>query len=267
MDPILDEFRADLNRIKKLVALLDLVKQYSSCDFSGMEDSLSDPLFQMSIKLHDSAKESKTGIVILPGTLLLYLGGRFENYVRTIFEELCILIASTCRNYDDLPKAMKENLLRFSAEVIANPRRYGHGDKGVASFIHNLHQNVNIKSLESLNVQCLSVTYENMRSDTLNELFERIGAKNIWETISQQAKIKVFFKTSDSNQAKSEARKTLNDIVDLRNKIAHPSGEISWPDHSIVLYYIDFLEELAAAIKDVAPIYSIQLTEKIKQSV
>lgn len=267
MEPILSEFISDLERIKKLVFLLDAIKQHSSFDIKNFESVELNTFYTMSIDLHSKAKDSNTGIVILPGTLLLYLGGRFENYVRTVFEELCMMIAANCESYDDLPKAMKENLLKFSAEVIANPRRYGHGKNGVESFIQNLHQSIINKSLEALNVQCLSITYENMRPDTLSELFERIGAKNIWESIAQQAKMKLFLRISDSSQAKTEARKILNDFVELRNKIAHPSGEFSWPDHSKVLFYIDFLEQLAVSIKEVAPIFSIQLTEKIKESV
>lgn len=265
MDPILAEFKNDLDRIKELVTLLDLVKQFASHECTILETD-ADIFLSSSAKLHRNAKESNTGIVVLPGTLLLYLGGRFENYVRTIFEELCIMVASYAKSYDKLPKAMKENLIKFTAEIISNPRKYGHAENGVANFIKNLHININTKSIDTLNIQCLSITYENMRPDTLNELFERIGVKNIWDRIGEQPRLKMFFGTSDPSQTKSEARKTLNEFVETRNKIAHPSGEFNWPVHEKVVHYINFLEEIATAIKEITPVFALQLTENLRET-
>lgn len=40
------------------------------------------------------------------------------------------MISSATKTYDNLPKPMKENLIKYTAEVISNPRKCGHADKG-----------------------------------------------------------------------------------------------------------------------------------------
>jgi len=62
---------------------------------------------------------------ILNGVLLLYLAGRFENFVRQIFEDLADAVASDRKEFSELPKAMRENLVLYTAEIMQNPRKYG----------------------------------------------------------------------------------------------------------------------------------------------
>jgi hypothetical protein len=257
MEPIYNEFKEDLDRIKNLVSLLDNIKHFARND---VESPIGDDAFsQASYSLHESARQSNTGITILPGTLLLYLGGRFENYVRTVFEELCVLFAARSQTYDNLPKQMKENLIKFTAEVISNPRKYGHAENGVSSFIKNLNTNIATQNIETINIQCLSITYENMRPDTINDLFSRIGATNIWDRIAEQSRLKLLLNAPEHQKTQAAAKKVLTEFVDLRNKIAHPSSEFTWPDKEKVLFFIDFLDALSLALKEVAPIFVLRI--------
>jgi hypothetical protein len=258
MEPIYNEFKDDLNRIKDMILLLENIKH-----LAGLEIEMEHETGQFSSalqELHGNARNSHVGLTVLPATLLLYLGGRFENYVKTIFEELCVLLANRCQSYARLPKKMRESIVKLTAEVISNPRKYGHAENGVASFIKNLNSNITSNSVEHINTQCLSITNENMRADTLNELFGRIGFTDIWERISEQPKVKLLLNIAAHQQTLSEAKKTLNEFVETRNKIAHPSGEFNWPSKDQILFFIDFLDVLAFAIKDTAPLFLINFT-------
>lgn len=255
MDEILREYIEDMKSVENIINLIDSLRIASAINIDNDVDELK---YKPIIDLHNQTTQCKLSLPILPGTLVLYLGGRFEFFVKTIFEELCLDIASRCNSYKQLPRSMRENLLKFTAEVIANPRKYGHGDKGVESFIRNTNDNVNLDKVDNINSVCLSITYENMRPETLKDLFERIGAQNTWTTLAEQAEIKVFLKTNNTEQAKKLAQKHLNDFMDIRNKIAHPSKDITWPDIDTVRFYMDYLIRLGTSIKSICQLYAVQ---------
>jgi len=267
MDPILDEFRVDLNRLRRLLELLETIKSFSGEENKYLAEGDNSFVKQAELVLLNS-KECHLDLVILTGTMVPYLGGRFENFVRAEFEDLCERVARRCENYRSLPREMRENIVTMTAKVIAEPRKYGHGDQGLKSFITNLANILSGTSkLQDVNSACLSVTDANMRADMLDDLFRRIGAKSIWDKIGQQAKMQVFFETAEIGEARNKAQSFLNSFMDIRNRIAHPSVGIDWPDPSQVRSHIDFFEILAQAISEVTDIYEIQLSRVAQQGI
>jgi len=265
MDPLLDEFRVDSNRLRRLLDLLETINVFSGEENKGIgiEDS---SFVAQAERVLKNSKECHPDLVILTGTLVPYLSGRFEYFVRAEFEFLCERIAVRCGNYRNLPREMRDSIVTMTAKVIAEPRKYGHGDQGVKSFIANLASILNDSSkLQDVNSACLSVTDANMRADMLNDLFQRIGAKGIWDKIGQQAKVQVFFETAEGGEARNKAQSFLNTFMDIRNRIAHPSVGIDWPDSSQVKKYIEFFEILAQAISEIMNIYEIQLSKGAQQ--
>jgi len=259
MDVLLEEFQADLNRLRRLAELLDAIRAFSTADNVGI--AVQEGYLQLADGIFKNAKESAPDLVILTGTLLLYLGGRFEYFARAEFEFLCQRVAIKCETYQNLPREMRENIVTMTAKVIAEPRRYGHGEQGVKAFIKNLADILRDDAkLQEVNSACLSITDSNMRADVLDELYTRIGAKSIWDKIAQQARVMVFFDTGETGEARSKAKALLNSFMELRNKIAHPSVAIEWPDSSQVREYIDFFELLAVAISDITSLYEVALT-------
>lgn len=259
MDAILEEFQTDLNRLRRLADLLDAIRAFSISD--NTEIGIQEGYLQLADGIFKNAKESAPDLVILTGTLLLYLGGRFEFFVRTEFEFLCRRVAIKCETFKNLPREMRENIITMTAKVIAEPRRYGHAEQGVKAFIKNLADILGEDAkLQEVNSECLSITDSNMRADVLEDLYSRIGAKGIWDKIAQQAKVMVFFDTGDAGEARKKAKVLLDSFMELRNKIAHPSVAIEWPDSSQVREYIDFFELLAVAISDITSLYEVALT-------
>lgn len=69
----------------------------------------------------------------------------------------------------------------------------------------------------------------------------------------------MFFQSEDPSKVSSEARSCLTAFMELRNKIAHPSGTLTWPSIEQMEKYIEFCEILARALTDVGGVYAVTL--------
>lgn len=159
---------------------------------------------------------------------------------------------------------MQENLIKLTAEVMLSPRKYGHGEKGVESFVKNLAANMKADNgLADINRKCLSITMDNMRPDLVRDLFKRIGLDDIWKSVGEQAAVKAHFAIAQSDAASSKTREYLNEVMDIRNAIAHPSANVQWPDVSKVSDFIKFFEVIAPVLCDVISVHeSVQTDHK-----
>lgn len=269
----LQDFHADLDKATLLLKMTSLIKEFSgsknldeflnenfhpldvpdseslTLDDTVQTNAVTDDYLKKIKSLQECSKINHSNLVILNSTLLLFIAGRFESFVRETFEELCQNIVIRANRFNQLPKEMKENLIKFTSDVISNPRKYGHADNGVKSFVRILSKNlIDDEDLTEVNHGCLSITHENMRPSIMTDLFKRVGIKNIWEKISQQSQMQVYFQTSDIVITKTRAESFLNELMDKRNSIAHPSRSIAWPDSEFVLSSLSFLKELSSVI-------------------
>jgi hypothetical protein len=220
------------------------------------------PDTELKVKLQEfqaASLSSRAEMPILNGVLLLYLAGRFENFIRQVFEDLADAVASDRKEFNELPKAMRENLIHYTAEIMQNPRKYGHAENGVAAFVGILSENLSGSLKGGVNSKCLSITLENMRPDILTDIFNRVGAAKIWERLGQQSQVQLHFEENNAERATKEARAKLNEFMDLRNKIAHPSGEMTWPGIDEAKGYIDFCEVLSSAIDGICQVWTTTL--------
>jgi hypothetical protein len=255
---VLQDFILDLDRLRRMLELADRLSAFPSFVFEP-EVISSEPLREAVMYLHVTTKDSHSDMPILNGVLLLYLAGRFENFVREVFEDLCDTLAGECVEFSHLPKQMQENLVRYTAEVIASPRKYGHAENGVVAFVSTLADNLTGRPLNGVNSKCLSVTSENLWPDTLSEIFGRIGAIKIWERLGQQAGLQVFFQVDQPDRVTKEARKFLTRFMELRNQIAHPSGGLAWPSLEQTIRHVDFCETTAKALAEICAVWSTTL--------
>jgi RiboL-PSP-HEPN len=261
VNPILQDFRVDLDRMKRILALAQAAGALRSCALDP-ESILLEDLRNAVIGLHAAVQLSHVEMPILNGVLLLYLAGRFENYVREVFEDLADTVAENCGKFTHLPKQMQENLIKLTAEVIANPRKYGHAENGVKTFVSRLADNLSGEPLTGVNSKCLSITSENMWPDTLSEIFGRIGAAKVWERVGQQARVQRFFQVDQPEKATSEARKLLIRFMELRNQIAHPSGALEWPRIDETLRYLDYCDVVGQSLSDICTVWATTLGSK-----
>lgn len=258
-----EEYLTDIDKICSLLNLTTSIK-----DFAGHEseesESNTNEFAKTSVKLHALSKENHSNLVVLNGTLLLFMAGRFESFVRSTFEELCIKTSEKADRFIHLPKEMRTNLITYTAEVISNPRKYGHADHGVRNFVRVLSDNLSDSSeLKEINHTCISITSANMKPDVLSDLFERVGVKNIWEKISQQAKVQLFFETHDAPKARKDAERFLTGLMEKRNSIAHPSSSVTWPDQEYVARTAEFLKVIGNALVESLEVIEFDLGQRI----
>lgn len=258
MNPVLQDFLLDLQRLRRM---FDLSRQFGSFSAVQLDPAAiqNDAVRGSVTSLHILANQSHSDVPILNGVLLLYLGGRFENFVRELFEDLCDSLAGQFTDFSHLPKQMRENLVRFTAEVVGNPRKYGHAENGVIAFVKTLADNLSGVPLSGVNSKCLSITTENMWPDTVNEIFGRIGGNGVWDRIGQQASIQRFFQIDQPEKATREAKKILKELMELRNKIAHPSAGIVWPSIEQAVSFLEYCETVAPAMADICDLWSTTL--------
>lgn len=261
MSLLFNEFKRDLDHLRKLILLTDDIKGFSANSVVGNTHNSDNEFLTKSLNLQTVARDANVGLTFVAGTLVLYLAGRFEFYVRGVFEELALAIADRCVKFDNLPKEFKENLFLYTAEVMKAPRKYGHAENGRNTFITNLSNNINGLDLTSINVKCLSITTENMRSGVLGDLYSRLGVKDVWVKIGQNTRIQVFFENGVPVQATDEAKRKLDNFMDVRNMVAHPSDSFSWPDSSTVLNFLNFIEELSFVLNELSAIYVLSLSK------
>lgn len=242
---------------------------FSDADNSTVEQGLNDAevienhptptLDELVVELHTTSRSNHANLVILNGTLLLFITGRFESFVRETFEEYCKNLTERVERYSQLPKEMKEGLLRYTSEVISNPRRYGHAENGVKSFVKAMNNNLHDETPVEINYKCLSITSENMRSDILSDLFKRAGVKNLWEKLAQQSKFQLFWTSNDTASVRRQSEAYLNSLMDTRNSIAHPSTSITWPDSDAIERALQFFMTFGTVLIDVLPVYELDV--------
>ena len=231
-------------------------------DFDGpklIESPPNSTLDELIVELHTTSRSNHANLVILNGTLLLFITGRFESFVRETFEEYCRNLTERVERYSQLPKEMREGLLKYTSEVISNPRRYGHAENGVKSFVKIMNNNLHDETPVEINYKCLSITSENMRPDVLSDLFKRAGVKNLWEKLAQQSKFQLFWTSNDAASVRKQSEAYLNSLMETRNSIAHPSTSITWPDSEAIEKALQFFMTFGTVLIDVLPVYELDV--------
>lgn len=252
-DEILEDFKNDLNRLQKILSFMELIQTFTTLQLPDSDGTTERDTIN---SIHNLSRQCHSDFLVVSGAIVLYLGGRFEYFVRERFEQASAEIASKCNKFCEMPKAMQQNLIKLTAEVMLSPRKYGHGDRGVESFVKILANNLGAdQGIAAINHKCLSITTENMRPDIVRDLFKRIGLDDIWKAIGEQAAIKSYFAIAQSDAATAKAREVLNDVMELRNQIAHPSASVTWPAIPKVRSYIEFFHVIAPVLSDVVSVH------------
>lgn len=260
MDPILSAFEADLDKISSQLEFIEAVRKFTASQPDHVDLQTGTSFGTEALRFHNVAKQVHGNFPLASGTLLLYTCGRFEAMTRTLFEDLCQRLVVRARVFARLPKKMRENLPIFTAKVISDPRKYGHAENGVRAFVATLAANLSVDArVERVNHECLSLTESNMRADVLADLFSRIGGTNLWAQVSAEALLKTYFEEADAVKVETKARRKLNELMDLRNRIAHPSGELEWPSSEALRDYIQFLRLLSRSMAALSGVYEVTL--------
>ncbi len=244
----LDKFLEDVEKLQNGIAYHISLEEFSrKTPLNENDGDDHGDYIQAAKALHAQVHSHRQSLSYYAPSIFLYSCGRFEHYVKSSIEELASYIASTSQSYRKMSKEMRESIVIFTAEVVKNPRKYGHGEGAAGAFAKTLSDNLNLDSSE-ISVQCLSITSTNIRSEVIDELFKRIGFKDVWKTIGEQVSCKQRYISHEQPRATSEAQKELREIMDERNKIAHPAAETVLPSISKTSAAVEYFKMLAICI-------------------
>ena len=255
MEEIFEKYQNDLSKIKSTIQIFQLTEEFAR-ETPDENIDLENNFIKKASNVSSKFRENRNGNIALPGILMLYVAGRFEHFVRMIFEETSTLVADNFESFRTLPKKLQDNLIKDTSKVIQDPRKYRHGEGARDAFIKNLHNNIHLNDLTVINYQCISITEQNMKSSTLEELFSKINYKLIWKDICSQMNIRGLFIGADEEKTRKECKDRLDKFMELRNNVAHPSDSITWISTSEGIDYIEFFIELGRAINMVCPVYA-----------
>jgi hypothetical protein len=250
----LEEFHRDLNRLEHLLKFVVRLREFGGIELAAT--IAEDPFSEQSTILREQIRGLSSDFPIFSGTLLLYMAGRFEHFVRTSFENLCDSFAAKCRSFDQLPKAMRSTLTSSTAEILLRPNKHGYDEVGVRGVVKQLSSNLDAKEgLGVINSSLMSFTDSNMNPGTLQDLYKRVGISTIWSDVSKQAILKVHFGYDKDQDAEREARTELENLMRERNGIAHPTSSSSFPDPTRVQNYLAYLRILSQVLTDVSRVH------------
>jgi hypothetical protein len=230
------------------------LRAFSALD--ALDDQPPAAFHTSSLALRNQLRELAVDLPILSGTLLLYLAGRFEHFVRMSFQAHCDSLAEKCKRFDQLPSKMQNSLRAWTATVCIKPSKYGFDELEASGFITSLAANfAATEVLGTVNSACLSVTEGNMNPGTLAELYGRLAVSNLWSELSKQATLKAYLEVEKDQDAEKQAKTRLEDIMRIRNQIAHPSGSPVFPGAEQVASAVEYLAVLAGTLTGISRVH------------
>lgn len=259
LDDVLEQFHADLARAGHL---LRLVKEFRAFAGSQVPTELGSGQvpWAEAVALAQTAPAVRTDLPILSGSLLLYLCGRFEYFIREVIVSLADDIASRVSSYVDLPVRLREELRVRTLEVASNPGRFGYNETEADQLIDTLAQSLSISPQASppatirISSSVLAITDANMNSRVVAEVFKRVDFTDFWSEVGKQAPLKAHVAQAEDRQCKVEAIARLEALMKQRNSVAHPTATTTFPDPDQVLDSVKFLKVLSQVIIDLARI-------------
>ncbi|MBK8080336.1 MAG: hypothetical protein IPK25_08675 [Saprospiraceae bacterium] len=85
-----------------------------------------------------------------------------------------------------------------------------------------------------------------MRSEILSDLLAKISITDLWKKLVNNHLLEHILETSDASSASSQARIYLDEFMNQRNQVAHPSGgSFIWPSYDDVIKHIEYFKVLS----------------------
>ncbi|MGW5376430.1 HEPN domain-containing protein [Nocardia sp. NPDC003999] len=249
--PILSDFDQDLDRTEHLLQLVGAFRDFAA---SRVPDEVSDRrvVWAEAQSLSALSPKVRTDLPIISGSLLLYICGRFENFVRELVVAIADDLSSKASVYGDLPEKLRAQMFDQALSVASSPRRYGFsrsdGEQIVIQLAGNLtHQSGSIEIRSDL----LAITESNMNSRTLADVFKRVDLEDIWRELGKQAPLKSHLGVGDDSQCRSTATSRLDGIMKDRNGLAHPTAGTIFPATDKVKEDCSYFRVLGKVLVDV----------------
>ena len=241
----LAEFVKDVERVEQLLDLIGVFRDFAG---QGTADAGN------AHKLWVAAQGVRTDLPVLSGSLLLYLCGRFEYFVRELVGTVVDDLVDKANRYEELPDALRKEYLTRGLAINQNPGRFNHTVTSASLLAAELAENLTGKGSLRIDSRVITITESNMNSETLIDIFRRVGIVKVWETLGKQLPLKKFLNEANDDSCKKAAMARLDDIMSERNKVAHPTAATVFPDVSAVQEIAQYFRILAQILVDFAAV-------------
>lgn len=251
---VLQDFEADLSRADDLLALVKAFREFAGADVPP-EVTRGAVFWPEALRLAGLTPAVRTDMPVLAGSILLYACGRFESFARDLLVCLADDMAVHALAYGDLPNSTRMALLDQTLAIAQSPGRFGYDEQSAAALLVSLASNLDGKGGSvSIASDILSITENNMNSRMLAELFKRVDIVDLWRDLGKQAPLKLHLSSVTDKECTLEAQRRLDSIMKERNKFAHPTNQVTFPDPDQVLETTSFLKVLCKVLVDVVQI-------------
>lgn len=255
LDAALADFEADLDRLDQL---LNLIKTFRVFAGSSVPQAIADQTvpWPEARNLLSAASGVRTDLPIVSASLQLYLAGRFEYFVRETVELVAAEIASKATQFAALPEQLRTELRAKTLDIAQDPRRYRYDEIAADALLESY---VSAKRAAagsmSISTEVLAITEVNMKERVLADVLKRVGIKDLWRDVGKQADMKLLLNTQTDQETTTAAQNKLNELMDERNQVAHPTANTTFPDPDKVLASVAFVRGLAQICKSLARIH------------
>lgn len=253
---VYNDFSSDLKRIEHLVVLIRSLREFAGSQLSGSSGSSE---WVESRDLWGKAKDRRTDLPLIAGSLLMYLAGRFEFFVRQLVETTAEEMAVAVDSFNKLPEKYCSCLKSQVLELAQNPRRYGYDDVAAEGCLKDFsHLIVGNYDPNRVSVALLGLTEFNLKARILADISKRLGMENLWKDLGKQSLLKLALEKTGDGETIREAQSRLDALMEERNGLAHPSGEMTFPDPEKVVETTRFVSALGQALTDLFRVYLVQ---------
>lgn len=256
LDHVLEQFHADLQRAEHLLNLVKAFKKFATSSIP-IEIENTSVVWPAAVGLAESAPRVRTDLPIFSGSILVYVCGRFESFIREVVIMMADEMATGVKTFGELPEVVRTHLQSRTLEISQNPRRFGFAEAEVEGLIIALGQNLltpPTAGAVTISSKVLAVTESNMNSRTLADVFKRVNVNGLWSDLGKQAPLKSHLSMGGDKECTTEASSRLDTIMRERNSIAHPVGTFTFPDPDQVLESVHFLKVLSRIVIDLTQV-------------
>ena len=261
IDSARDEFQADMEKAKNLLELVGEFRDFASSAPDPADQGDSWPEAKV---LHARTSVVRTSLPTMAGSMVLYIAGRYEFFVRQIVEACAQEMVSHANSFDELPKALRTALRAFSLEVAKSPNRYQRSE-AEANTVLDQYTSAVVATGNDLLIASgvISITDANMKAEILNDVLKRVGLSDFWREACKQNRVKLYYEENDEGSLQEKLKNDLNELMNQRNQIAHPTSSSTFPNHEQVLERVKFLGMLSDLLAEQAKIHVVAEASKV----
>ena len=250
---ILQQFHDDLDRATDL---LELTRRFRAFGGSPVPTQVADGSvpWQEALDLAQIAPQVRTDLPVMSGSILLYLCGRFENFIREVVIAIGDEYAAKATVYEDLPPPVRDEIFQRTLEVARSPAKYNFEASDADRMIKVLADSLNPPTGATVIIESrlLAITDANMHARMMAEIFKRVGIDQLWRELGKQAPLKTYLGKANDGHCTAEASARIDAIMKERNGVAHPTAATTFPDPDQVRDTVEFLRVLSRVTVDLA---------------